>query len=512
MAEPQDEVVAFLRDPASYPGVTGPVETIETHISRVFLAGRRAYKLKRAVKYSYVDFSTVALRRAACTAELNLNRRTAPQLYLEVRAIVHRPDGTLAWAGEGKALDWVVVMRRFDQKQLLENAALAGGLTAPLMLALTAHIAEFHDKAEPRPKHGGAAAMAALVEDNIRCVRECPDAGFDPEQVDRIEARLREEAARCRELLERRREDGKVRRCHGDLHLRNICLFDGRPVLFDAIEFSEDIASIDVLYDLAFLLMDLGHHGYRELANLVLNRYLDLTGEDDGLAAMPLVLALRAVIRAHVTATAMAATGAARGGSGDATQARRYLDEAERALSPGPARLVAIGGVSGSGKSSVALRLAPELGLPPGARVLRSDVLRKRRFGLEPETALPPEGYAEDMTALVYRDLCRGAATALKAGYSAIMDAVALRPEERQSFAMVAAECGVPFSGLWLDAPAETMRARIGARRGDASDATAEVLAKQLAADPGSIDWTRIDAASDPDITLAATRKAIGAA
>src|SRR5947209_4503863 len=135
MADPQQEVVAFLRDPASYPGVTGPVEAIETHISRVFLAGRRAYKLKRAAKYSYVDFSTVARRRAACTAELNLNRRTAPQLYLEARAIVRRPDGNLGWAGEGEPLDWVVVMRRFDQEQLLESVALAGGLTPPLMLA-----------------------------------------------------------------------------------------------------------------------------------------------------------------------------------------------------------------------------------------------------------------------------------------------------------------------------------------------------------------------------------------
>jgi uncharacterized protein len=505
VADPQQEVDAFLRDPGSYPGVTERVETIETHISRVFLAGRRAYKLKRAVKYSYVDFSTVALRRAACTAELNINRRTAPQLYLEVRAIVRRPDGTLGWAGQGEALDWVVVMRRFEQEQLLENVALAGGLTTPLMLALTTHIAEFHEEAELRPKHGGGAAVAALVEDNLRCIRECREAGFDPRQIDRIEARLREKATRCRDLLDRRRGEGKVRRCHGDLHLRNICLIDGRPVLFDAIEFSEDIASIDVLYDLAFLLMDLGHRGDREFANLVLNRYLDLTGEDDGLAAMPLFLALRAVIRAHVTATV-----AASGGMGKPADARTYLDEAERVLAPEPARLVAIGGLSGSGKSSLAARLAPTLGLAPGARVLRSDVLRKRKFGLEPETALPPEAYAEDVTALVYRDLCTGAGTALRAGYSAIIDAVALHPEERQSFAAVAAECGAPFAGIWLDAAAATMRARIDARRGDASDATPDVLATQLAADPGPMVWTRIDASGRPDATLAAARQALG--
>src|SRR5437764_3417856 len=168
MADPQAEIIAFLREPSSYPAVAGPVDTIETHISIVFLAGNRACKLKRAVKYSYVDFSTPAQRRAACAAKLRLNRRTAPQLYLEVRAIVRRPDGSIGWAGEGEALDWVVVMRRFEQKQLLDNVAMTGGLTAPLMLALTAHIAEFHQRAEPRPKHGGGAAMAALVETNIR--------------------------------------------------------------------------------------------------------------------------------------------------------------------------------------------------------------------------------------------------------------------------------------------------------------------------------------------------------
>src|SRR5580700_3838963 len=509
MPDEQREIVAFLREPSSYPGATGPVETIETHISIVFLAGNRAYKLKRAVKYPYADFSTPALRRAACAAELALNRRTAPQLYLEVRAIVRRPDGTFGWAGEGEALDWVVVMRRFDQQLLLENVATAGGFSPSLMLALTAHIAEFHEKAEIQSDRGGGAAMAELVETNIRVLRECADAGFDAAQIDQVEARLRQAAATSQTLLDRRQSEGKVRRCHGDLHLRNICLLDARPVLFDAIEFSEDIASIDVLYDLAFLLMDLDHRGHRDLANLVLNRYLDLTEEDDGLAAMPLFLASRAVICAHVAATAIARANPGDPGP-ELAEVRHYLDDAERALAPQPARLVAIGGLSGSGKSSLAARLAPELGMPPGARVLRSDVLRKRRFGLEPETALPPEGYADEVTALVYGDLCKGAATALRAGYAPVIDAVALRPKERQVFAAVAAECGVPFTGLWLDAPTETMEKRIGTRRGDASDATSEILAGQLSSDPGPLEWTRIDAGGDPDATLAAARKALG--
>jgi predicted kinase len=176
---------------------------------------------------------------------------------------------------------------------------------------------------------------------------------------------------------------------------------------------------------------------------------------------------------------------------------------------PAPVRLVAVGGFSGSGKSSLAAGLAPELGRRPGARVLRSDVLRKLRFGAEPESPLPPEAYTEEVNAVVYRDLCTRAAAALRAGYAVVIDAVALHEEERRSFAAVAALAGVPFTGLWLDAPAQAMQARLGARRGDASDASAEVLAMQLGVDPGALDWRHIDAGGAPETTLAAARRAL---
>jgi predicted kinase len=258
--------------------------------------------------------------------------------------------------------------------------------------------------------------------------------------------------------------------------------------------------------------MDLGHRGAGGEANLVFNRYLDLTEEDDGVAPMPLFLALRAVIRAHVTAT-MAEHGWGQGDAGDGSaafaQARRYLDEAEAALMPLPARLVAVGGLSGSGKSVLAAGLASSLGRQPGARILRSDVLRKLRFGAEPETRLPPEAYTAEVTAQVYGDLCTRAAVALRAGYSAVIDAVALGEEERRSFAAVAAVAGVAFTGLWLDAGADTMLARLGGRRDDASDASAEVLGLQLSLDPGAISWIRIDSGGDPDTTLAAARRAM---
>ena len=509
----QREVIAFLRDPTSYTQNGGAVEVVETHCSLVFLAGGYAYKLKRAVKYPYLDFSSPALRQAACAAELRLNRRTAPQIYLGVRAISRHADGRLQWGrgedGSGTPIDFVVVMRRFDQRDLFDNMAARGALAAPLLYALCAHIAAFHADAERCPAQGGGAAMAAIAETAIGVLRERRAAGFSAAQIDRVAAALRRELQGLGPLLDRRRDAGEVRRVHGDLHLRNVCLVDEKPVLFDCIEFSDDLASIDVLYDLAFLLMDLDHRGLCDFANLVLNRYLDLTGEDDGLAAMPLFLALRAAIRAHVTATMAEHGWGGADPAAEIAQACRYLAAAEATLAPAPARLIAIGGLSGSGKSTLAAGLAPAVGRRPGARVLRSDVLRKLRFGSEPEQPLPPAAYAPEVTERVYRDLCARAAVALRAGYSVIIDAVALRPDERGAFAAVAADAGVGFAGLWLEAPAEAMAARLGARRGDASDASRDVLALQVAQPAGAVEWTRIDAAGNADATLAAARRAL---
>src|SRR5439155_11814159 len=217
MDDAQRDVIAFLRDPGSYVPGTGPVEIVETHASLVFLAGRRAYQLKRAVNYPYLDFSTVARRRAACTAELRLNRRTAPQLYLEVRALSRLADGSIVWgrpddAQAGEPIDFVVVMQRFDQRDLLENLAAAGGLSAPLIHALCTHVAAFHDKAEQRPDHGGASAMSGLIATNVGILRNCRSAGFDQAQVDRIEAALIADLASQGGLLDERRAAGRVRR------------------------------------------------------------------------------------------------------------------------------------------------------------------------------------------------------------------------------------------------------------------------------------------------------------
>jgi aminoglycoside phosphotransferase family enzyme/predicted kinase len=506
MPDDQRHTIAFLGDPSTHGGAA--VERHETHISLVFLAGERAYKLKRAVAYAYLDFSTAEKRRQACEAELALNRRTAPELYLEVRPIRRGPDGRVGWEADGDIVDWVVVMRRFRQERRLDAIAEAGELTLPLLHALAAHIAAFHDEAEQCRDHGGAAAMAELVRENDECLRGSRSVAFPDAQVRELREQSGEWVRRLAGLLDGRRAEGKVRRCHGDLHLRNICVLDGTPVLFDCLEFSEAFATIDVLYDLAFLLMDLGHQGHPDAANRVFNRYLDLTGEGDGLAAMPLFLSLRAAIRAHVMAIALKSDADASA----AAEPRRYLDAAIAALKPSPPRLIAIGGLSGTGKSTIASKLAATLGALPGARVLRSDVIRKRLFGLDPEARLPESAYSAEMTSRVYETIRTQASAALRAGYCAIIDAVALRPEERQSFAEVARQAQAPFAGLWLTAPAEMLIARVAARLHDASDATREIVAQQLRADTGPLDWQLIHAGEDIDATLTAARDALGLA
>jgi uncharacterized protein len=510
LSEDQRDVVAFLTDPSSYgPGVDR-VEVIETHASLVFIAGERVFKLKRAIAYPYLDFSTADLRRRACETELLLNRRTAPALYEEVRGLFREADGAIGFSPNGKALDWVVVMRRFDQGLLFDALAATGGLDTQEIDQLADQIARFHASAERHIDRGGAAEMADLAETQYRCLATPSRVGFDPDRVHGILKKWQREVGTLAELLDRQRAAGKVRHCHGDLHLRNICLLDGKPTLFDCLEFDEGLACIDILYDLAFLLMDLEHRGLGHFANRVFNRYLDRSGEDDGIAAMPFFLSLRAAIRAHVTATALDHADGAAKSAKLGCDARRYLDLAEQFLDPQPCRLVAIGGLSGTGKSTLAAGLAPELGLRPGARVLRSDVTRKLLLGVDPEQRLPPTAYNRETSHLVYEALCRKAAIGLAAGYTVIIDAVALTGAERNAFAEVAGTAGVPFSGLWLRAQPDAMADRIRRRSRDASDASPEVLTEQLRHDAGKIDWVCIDAGGLPEDCLAAARRALG--
>lgn len=504
--EDQRGVIRFLSRPAAFGGGCRRVDREDTHISRVFLCGDRALKLKRAVRYPYLDFSTVDRRRAACEAEVAVNARTAPGLYRGAVGVTQRADGTLALGGRGVVVDWVVDMNRFDRESLFDRKAVRGELDRRLMEDLADIVARFHEEAPIRRDVDATRALAATIDTNRRCLTPYVGTLFDQADVERLNDTTHRAFSRCRRLLMRRRRRGCVRSCHGDLHLRNIFLLDGVPTLFDAIEFNEDFSQIDVLYDLAFLLMDLEHRNLRGLASMVLNRYLDVTGDGGGFAALPLFLSLRAAIRAHVCAADVVSHRSTRHRERVGREAADYLARAIGYLCPSSPRLVAVGGLSGTGKSRLARCLAPDVGTPPGARVVRSDVIRKRLGGVSLVERLPSSAYSDDMTTRTYRALYSEARAALRAGRSVIADAVFARPGQRQRIADVALCLGVPFDGLWLDAPRAVMERRVSERPRNVSDATIAVVQRQIAYDVGGVRWSRIDSSGPKEATLAEAR------
>lgn len=298
----QKEVIAFLSRPEAYGLPRGTlVERIETHCSVVFLAGDRAYKLKRSIAFGALDYRRPETRRDACQAELALNRRTAPSLYLDVLAVVHGALGELRLGGRGMALDWVVVMLRFDQDDLFDRMAARGRLTPSLMVATGETVAQFHLHAETVFDHGGHGGMTeALAANHRELQRVSPLLGA--EAIARLWSTSSAALAKLGWQLESRREIGKVRRVHGDLRLANICLHGGRPTLFDCIEFSDEISCIDTLYDLAFLLVDLKMAGLASLAGVTLQSYLSVTGDGRAYEVLPLFLSVRAAGRSHALA------------------------------------------------------------------------------------------------------------------------------------------------------------------------------------------------------------------
>lgn len=489
----QTDAIALLTDAARL-GVDAPVETIETHISRIFLAGDRAFKMKRAVKLPYADFSTPELRLAACRKEVELNSQTAPGLYLGVRRITREADGALAFDGDGELIDAVVEMKRFDQSLLLDRMAEAGGLTPDLMTRTARMIVRFHSQAPVIHASTGAANLADVLDIN--------KAGFaisnifGKEEVEALDAAFRLALSRHADVLDQREQAGKVRRCHGDLHLRNICLLDGEPCLFDCIEFNDQIATVDVLYDLAFLLMDLWHRGFPEFANLVANRYFDKTDNEDGFVLLPFLMAVRAAVRAHVTGTQVE-----EGGDPTGTlraEARAYFDLACELLKERPARLIAIGGLSGSGKTTIAEALAAHVGAAPGARIIESDRIRKALHGVPAETRLPDKAYRPEISRQVYREMAWRAELILAEGGSVVADAVFDRPPDRMRIEQAARDRHAPFLGVWLDVSPDVMWRRVDQRRGGPSDATVDILSRQLERDAGAITWHRLDASRNP--------------
>jgi aminoglycoside phosphotransferase family enzyme/predicted kinase len=496
ITEDQTPVIDFLAAPSTHGGAA--VERLDTHASIVFLAGTRAYKLKRAVRFDYLDFSTSERRHTLCEAEVRLNRRTAPTLYRGVVAVTRQDDGSYALGGNGRPVDWLVEMNRFPQEALFDRLASVGALGIELMSPLAAAIAEFHKSAEPRSDHGGKAGMSWVIDGNAAGFAEFGQSCLDPSAASRVTEDSRRELDRRAEMLERRRQSGFVRQCHGDLHLRNIVLCDGRPTLFDGVEFNDEISCTDVFYDLAFLLMDLWRRQLPQHANTVWNRYLLETADVTGVSLVPLFLACRAAVRAKTSATAAQLQQDLQRRAELEEMAREYLAMAEELLHPPHPCLVAVGGFSGSGKSTLALGLAPSVGAAPGAAVLRSDETRKRLCGVPLLQRLGPEGYSSQVSERVYSTVAEQASLMLGAGHSVVVDAVYARATDRRVIEQVAEAASVPFIGLWLDAPESLLIDRTAQRRNDASDADADVVRMQRAQEIGDIRWSRLDASVAP--------------
>lgn len=500
----QAGTIAFLTRADSYSGgEAGEVAVIETHISTVFLAGSRAYKLKRAVQFPYLDFTSLGARKEACERELRLNRRGAPDLYLGLMAVVMGADGERSLHSEdalpdgGDIIDWLVCMRRFDQDMLFDKLAERGRLSMALMETLAREIHKLHEGAKIYKDRGGQAAAAAIIDNNLQCLNRFGREALQPADRKLLAELSRRHLDRVGALLDARAAAGYVRQCHGDLHLRNIVLIDDAPVLFDGIEFSDAFSIIDVLYDLAFLIMDLCHKGLTDEASAVFNRTMDITGDVAGLAALPLFLSMRAAVRSHVTAAI----------DRQSAEAAAYLAEAIGYLAPPAAKLVAIGGLSGTGKSTLAARIAPKLGAMPGALVLRSDVIRKSLAGADLFDQLAPENYSETMTKRVYDRMIDDARIALLGGQSVILDAVYASAAQRQDVARLADEIAgeisdfAGFTGFWLHSPLAAREQRIERRKGNVSDATVAIARQQEGYDQGAMDWTRIDVTEDIEIS-----------
>ncbi|MGH6673619.1 MAG: AAA family ATPase [Xanthobacteraceae bacterium] len=499
----QTEVLAFLAESRTHGCAS--VRRIDTHAATVFLAGNRAIKIKRAVRFPFLDYSTLAKRREACEAELAVNAPYAPEIYLRVLPITREAGGGLAINGKGPPVEWAVEMRRFDETRTLDH--LANELDETLADALGRAVAAAHARAQPVDDKAWIAALGSYIDEHAAAFAEHPEI-FAVAQIEALVQASRAAYRQIVPLLEERGRRGLIRRIHGDLHLGNIALIDDRPVLFDAIEFSDIIASGDVLYDLAFLLMDLLERGLSHAANIVLNRYLTEAHriEDlDGLAALPFFLSMRAAIRAKVALARMERLDT-RAQNPVAQSARGYFAFAARAIAPPKSKFIAIGGLSGTGKTRLARALARHIGPMPGAVIVRSDIERKALFGVGETEKLPEQAYTPAANQRVYAVLIDKARRILAAGHTVIVDAVFARPQERDALGAEAESIGIPLHGLFLTTSLGTRIERVAGRSGDASDADRQVARAQENYHLGRLDWQQIDASGSIEETVARAR------
>jgi uncharacterized protein len=453
---------------------------VETHISFVLVARDFAYKFKKAINPGFLDFTTLALRRRFCDEELRLNRRLAPALYLDVVTVTGRPDAPRL-SGSGVVIDCAVRMRPFPQDDLWDRIAARGALQASHTDALVGPLCDFHRAAAVADATGwlgSAAQVRAPVLDNLVALGTLFTGAADRARLDRLRTWEDEAFSSLQGVFTERLRAGRVRECHGDLHLGNVAQIDGRPTVFDGIEFNDDFRWIDVMSDLAFLAMDLQAHGRADLGQRFVNAYLERSGDYAGTRVLRYYTVHRALVRAKVAALrASQQAGAA------TAQAQAYLDMALAAIgTPRPALLITHG-PSGSGKTTLTQGLIESL----GAIRIRADVERKRIFGLDAlarsNSALNAGLYASEATRATYSRLCELARPALQGGFCVVLDATFLRRAQRDLARQLAADLGLRFFIIDFSTDEAVLRERVSrraARADDASEADLAVLAAQL--------------------------------
>ena len=459
-------MIAALLKRARQEHGAGKVELLETHISWVLLAGDYAYKIKKPVTLPFVDYSSLKARRAFCEAELMLNRRYAPDIYLGLEPIGGSAEAPIL--GEMPAIEWAVKMRRFDEKWRMDHVCARGELTPAIVFDLVQIVAAFHEaalKAPPGSRFGEADQVLAPALENFEELR--PLLPAEEALLSNLERWTRIEFERCQTSFAARKRAGHIRECHGDLHLGNIVLLDGRAVPFDCIEFNEDLRWIDQASELAFTYEDLLDHGQPGLANWLISEWLAATGDFEALGVLPFYAVYRALVRAKVAAL-----------GGNVAEACEYLAMATR-LSTRPHPTLSITyGLSGSGKTTLSSALLLDDKTANTVRI-RSDVERKRLFGLALENA-GGNIYTEEATNRTYRRLEKLAEDTLSAGWSVIVDAAFLRRIQREQFRNLAGRLNLSFKILACEAPPDELCRRLRARQNDASDATVAVLEQQL--------------------------------
>lgn len=489
------QLIAQLQQtPAAFPHAVPGIACIETHISWVLLAGEHVYKFKKPLVLDFLDYSTLALRRAACEEELRINRRTAPGIYLDVVAVTGTLQAPrlvpLQALEEGTpVLEWAVHMRRFAQDGLLSHLAAQGQLQPAHIDQLALHIAAFHARAAVAGADspwGRVETMRETVAHNFPDVLAVVAGTALQPTLEVVQRWSTQQGEVLAPLMAQRRAQGWVRECHGDLHLNNLVLIDGAPQLFDAIEFNPTFRWTDVLADLAFVLMDLQAHGRADYAWRLLNAYLEQTGDYSALQLLPYYQCYRAMVRAKVAALRWAQLqGQPQAQAAAQQEVVRYLQLAAQLIAPRPLALWLVSGVSGSGKSRHSQRLIEWQGI---VRV-KADVERKRLFGLpalaKSADVVPGGIYTLEASQRTYARLAALARDVLFAGLPVLVDATCLKVAQRRLFMALAQELAVPCRILALDAPVDVLRQRVlhrAAKGGDPSEADVAVLEGQLKA------------------------------